>query len=47
MGSTKLTVLPSLFQFSRVFVQKLRRKLDNYFTHLDFWILHELDMIEP
>jgi len=21
--------------------------LDNYFTHLVFWILHEMDMIKP
>ena len=25
----------------------LQMKLDNHFTHLVFWILHELDMIEP
>ena len=23
------------------------RKLDNHFTHLVFWILHGMDMIEP
>jgi len=25
----------------------LQMKLDNHFTHFVFWILHELDMIEP
>ena len=25
----------------------LQMKLDNHFTHLVFWILHEMDMIEP
>jgi len=33
-----------LCRYNTVFPQI---KLDEYFTHLVFWILHEMDMIEP
>ena len=31
----------------RSFLPDYDEKLDNHFTHPVFWILHELDMIEP
>ena len=37
----------SLFRISKADFVLLKMKFDNHFTHLAFWILHELDMIEP
>ena len=39
----------AFFDYSiATFVQDLwGREFDNHFTHLVFWILHELGMIEP